>query len=126
MQPKPNQVTKSKEVFNMLKAKKYCVLQGEVRSGKTLTAILALSYSKTIRRILILTKKKPIPGIIKFTENEELKLLWPHQTHTVLNYEAIGSFKTRDTHKVTGKKIKPVSEPHLKINPNDYDLSFVL
>ena len=105
----------------MLKAYKFCLLQGEVRSGKTLTALLALSYSKSIKRILILTKKAAIPGINKFVNDSELSLLWTHQSHTVTNYESIGRFITRST-SAAGKPIKPVSEPHLKLDPNDYDL----
>lgn len=121
MQPLPHQALKAIEVFDVLRKYKFCLLQGEVRSGKTLTALLAIAKSKSITRILILTKKQAIPGINKFINDPELQQYWTHQTHTVTNYEAIGRFITR-TESKQGKPIKPVSEPHLKLNPDDYDL----
>jgi len=122
MQPLPHQLATSKLVFDMLRQRKYCLLQGEVRSGKTLTALLALSYSRSISRILILTKKAAIPGINKFIDDPELQSYWSHQQHTVINYEALGRFVERTVGKSGKPLAKPISEPQFKLNPDDYDL----
>lgn len=124
MQPLPHQLVKSQELFNILKLYKYAYLNGEVRSGKTLTALLALSKSKSIKSILIITKKAAISGITKFLNDPELQTYWSHQTHHTLNYEAIGKIKPR-TESKSGKTLaKPVKELALNIDPDDYD--FVL
>lgn len=122
MQPLPNQLQKSKEVFDVLRMYKYAYLAGEPRVGKTLTSLLAISYSKSIKRILFLTKKTAIPGIIKFTTDPELKPYWSHQTHTVTNYESLGRYVTR-TVSASGKPLKkPIRELQLNYNPDDFDL----
>ena len=38
MQPLPHQLAKAQELFDILRTCKYAYLNGEVRSGKTLTA----------------------------------------------------------------------------------------
>lgn len=125
MQPKPHQLSKSQELFNLLKIYKFAYLNGEVRSGKTLTALLALSRSKSIKRILIITKKAAISGITKFLHDKELQAYWAHQTHHTLNYEAIGKIKPR-TESKSGKTLaKPIKELKLNINPDDYDFIII-
>src|SRR5574344_373783 len=121
MQPLPHQLAKAQELFDILRTRKYAYLNGEVRSGKTLTALLALSKSKSIKRILIITKKAAIPGILKFTGDPELNKYWSHQTHDTLNYEALGNIKPR-TQSKSGKLLtKPVKELNLKVDPDSYD-----
>lgn len=125
MQPKPHQLVKSQELFNILKVYKYAYLNGEVRSGKTLTALLALAKSKSIKNILTITKKAAISGITKFLTDPELQTYWSHQTHHTLNYEAIGKIKPR-TESKSGKTLtKPVKELALNINPDDYDFVII-
>lgn len=122
MQPLPHQLTKSKEVFDLLRMYKYAYINGEPRSGKSLTSLLAISYSKSIKRILFLTKKSAISGIHKFTDDPELKPYWSHQTHTITNYESIGRYITRTT-SASGKPLKkPIRELQLNYSPDDYDL----
>ena len=122
MQPLPHQLTKSKEVFDLLRMYKYAYINGQPRSGKTLTSLLAISYSKSIKRILFLTKKSAISGIHKFTDDPELKPYWSHQTHTITNYESIGRYITRTT-SISGKPLKkPIRELQLNYNPDDFDL----
>ena len=101
---------------------KYAYINGEPRSGKTLTSLLAISYSKSIKRILLLTKKTAISGIHKFTDDPELKHYWAHQTHTITNYESLGRYITRTT-SASGKPLKkPIRELQLNYNPDDFDL----
>ena len=122
MQPLPHQLTKSKEVFDLLRMYKYAYINGEPRSGKSLTSLLAISYSKSIKRILFLTKKSAIPGIHKFTDDPELKPYWAHQTYTITNYESLGRYVTRTTSS-SGKPLKkPIRELQLNYNPDDFDL----
>ena len=125
MQPLPHQLTKAQELFDILRTCKYAYLNGEVRSGKTLTALLALSKSKSIKRILIITKKAAIPGILKFINDSELSQYWSHQTHDTLNYEALGNIKLR-TQAKSGKTLaKPVKELNLKVDPDSYDFILI-
>lgn len=125
MQPLPHQLTKSREVFDLLRMYKYAYINGEPRSGKSLTALLAISYSKSIKRILFLTKKSAISGITKFTDDPELKPYWSHQTHTITNYESLGRYVTRTT-SLSGKPLKkPIRELQLNYNPDDFDLVLV-
>lgn len=122
MQPTKYQLQKSVEIFNKLKQNKFCLLQGEVRSTKTLTALLALSYSKTMNRILFITKKKAIPGIEKFINDPELSQnYFQGKTFTLAHWRNLGKAVIRQTHKITGRQIKPVRELQPKYNPNDYD-----
>lgn len=125
MKPKRHQLEKSQELFNLLKIYKFAYLNGEVRSGKTLTSLLALSKSKSIKSILIITKKAAISGITKFLNDPELQTYWAHQTHHTLNYEAIGKIKPR-TESKSGKTLaKPIKELQLNINPDDYDFIII-
>ena len=118
MKPLPHQMRKSKEVFEKLKKHKYCYLAGEVRSGKTYTAILALENSKTINNILVLTKKNAISGWKKF-------IPYSTKNYTITNYEQVGSYKLRYTNK-NGKELKkPKKELIFKLNPSNYDFIII-
>lgn len=65
MKALPHQIEKAEECYEVLKSKGLVYLAGEVRSGKTLTAIL--TAEKTIAdRVLVLTKKAAIDGWLKF------------------------------------------------------------
>lgn len=87
MRPFPHQEYFATLVYNQLKATGYAYLAGKPRSGKTYTALLAMEKSKTLSKVLVLTKKNAIPGWMKFIEgNDRLKL-----KYTVANYEQIGS-----------------------------------
>lgn len=66
MKPRPHQIKYSKLVYEMLKEKGYCYLQGEVRSGKTLVSILAMEVSLKINSVLVLCPKQAIAGWEKF------------------------------------------------------------
>ena len=68
MKPLPHQVEKSLEVYNILQDKGIVYLAGAVRSGKTLTVILAAEKTKA-KNILVLTKKAAISGWHKFDDN---------------------------------------------------------
>ena len=68
MKPLKHQIAKSQECYDILKSKGLVYLAGEVRSGKTLTAILVAE--KTIAKdILVFTKKAAIEGWMKFSDN---------------------------------------------------------
>lgn len=82
MKPLDHQVSKAKEVYQMLKERGICYLQGEVRSGKTYTAILALEHSDTINKVLVLTKKAAISGFKKFADLSRIDF-------TIINYEQV-------------------------------------
>ena len=83
---------------------------------------MTIENSKRNQSILILTKKQAITGWEKFIDDAELTKSYLTKKYSVMNYEAVGSFKKRDTHKITGKKLtRPIKELQLKINPDDYD-----
>jgi len=88
MKPLPHQITKAQDVYNVLHSKGICYLAGEVRSGKTYTAILALEKSDKIKKVLVLTKKAAISGFVKFTDLS-------HINFTVTNYEQINKIKDK-------------------------------
>jgi len=121
MQPRPHQVKAAAELWGVLVKYKYAYLNAPPRVGKTLTSILAMEKSKRVQSVLVICPKPAIKGWRVLLDDEEL-LADGHITkqYTVINYEALGSFKTRTTSK-SGKPIKPVSELHLKINPDDYE-----
>lgn len=77
----PHQVAKGTEAAALLRQHGVCYLAGEVRSGKTRTAIYALSQLP-VQRVLWLTKKAAISGI-----ERELAACRPSASYTVTNYE---------------------------------------
>lgn len=62
MKPRDYQTRLSIECSNMLKSKMICYLAMEVRTGKTLTALLACEHYGA-KKVLFLTKKKAISSI---------------------------------------------------------------
>lgn len=81
----PHQIEKSEELLKVLKARGLAYLAGEVRSGKTLTAILtAEAYGA--KSILVLTKKAAIPGWEKFRS-------FMVHNWTITNYEQVQKLK---------------------------------
>ena len=122
MQPLAHQLTKSAELFSVLAKHKYAMLFGLVRSGKSLTSLLAIEHSRTINSVLIITKKAAIKGFNLFVNDPELRANG-HLTKSyhVVNYEALGKVAMRE-HDKKGKLLKkPVEEVQLKLNPDDYD-----
>jgi len=114
-----HQVVTAEKLWTVIKRGGYALLLGEIRSGKSLTAILTVEKSKRVKNVLILTKKAAIGGLIKFTEDAELDL---QKNYTVTNYEAVGRIVDR-THSKQGKKLKkPIPEIVFKLNPDDYDV----
>lgn len=65
MKALPHQIEKSDECYTILKETGLVYLAGEVRSGKTLTAILTAEKAK-VSDILVFTKKAAIEGWMKF------------------------------------------------------------
>ena len=98
------------------------VTNGFNLTHNSLTVLLTIENSKRIKNVLILCPKNAIAGWDKFTTDTELLNGTLTKNYTTLNYEALGRFKDR-THSKQGKKLKkPISELHLKVNPDDFDL----
>ena len=81
----PHQIEKSDEMFLILKERGLVYLAGEVRSGKTLTAILTAEMTDA-KRILVLTKKAAISGWEKFSS-------FMSKDYIITNYEQINNIK---------------------------------
>ena len=80
---KEHQIEKSKELNEILVDYKIAYLAGEVRSGKTLTALEAARlYGAS--KVIVITKKKAIPSILSDYENFK----FPYQI-VVINYESL-------------------------------------
>ena len=58
--PLPHQIQKSREALAIIKELGICLIQGEPRSGKTLTSILVAEELIDVSRVLVLTKKNAI------------------------------------------------------------------
>lgn len=86
----PHQITKGDEVVAVLKQYGVCYLAGEVRSGKTRTALYALG-KLPVKRVLWLTKKQAIDGIVK-----EVAAVGATCVTTVTNYEQAPKLKAGD------------------------------
>lgn len=104
IEPRPHQIQKAEDLWNILKVKGYAYLAGKPRSGKTLTAILCAEKSNKISSVLVLTKKNAITGWLPFIEGRKHK-------YTVINYEQVGS--------IDGARF------NLKLNPKDYQLVII-
>ena len=105
MTPLPHQISKAKDLWEILLKYRYAYLQGLPRSGKTLTALLTIEYSKRIQNVLILTPRNAIPGWKKFTNDPELKNKYLTKNYTVTNYEQVGTIVLR-TESKSGKPLK--------------------
>lgn len=86
----PHQISKGQEVADILRSKGVCYLAGLPRSGKTRTALYALSLLP-IKRVLWLTKKQATPGIQK-----EIAEVAPAYEVTVTNYEQVTKLNKAD------------------------------
>lgn len=84
MRPLQHQIEKANEAYKILKELKYVYINGQPRSGKTLTAILVAEKCKNVEKVLVLTKKNAIDGWLKF--------ITPNLTkqYEVTNYEKLG------------------------------------
>lgn len=85
---RPHQEEKSKEILEILNNHKICYLKGEVRSGKTITALEACKLYG-VKHLLFLTRKNAISSI----ESDHSKMGYKYDI-TVINYESV--------HKVEG------------------------
>ena len=74
------------KLYWLLARKQFAYLMGEVRTGKTLTA-LSLLPRLNIQRCLLVTKKKAIPSIEK-----DAKALGVQERVMVINYERLPKF----------------------------------
>ncbi len=88
MKPLPHQLEKSQECYDVLRSKGLVYLAGEVRSGKTLTAILTAEMIE-LSRVLVFTKKAAIPGWNKFVE-------FMNKDYTITNYEQASKLNKND------------------------------
>lgn len=86
--PLPHQIEKAQECYDVLKKKGLVYLAGEVRSGKTLTAVLTVEQAVS-KNILILTKKAAFDGWNKFKDNMT-------KNYTITNYEQVNKLNKDD------------------------------
>jgi hypothetical protein len=87
---KKHQIEKSKELNQILLDKNIAYLAGEVRSGKTLTALEAARlYGAS--KVIVITKKKAIPSILSDYENFGF-----HYQIVVINYESLHKLDNYD------------------------------
>ena len=100
MKPLEHQLKAAEQAFNILLNNGYVYINGQPRSGKTLTAILVAEKVKG--KCLVLTKKQAIPGWDKFIQTRE-----PNK-FKVINYEQLG--------KINGRSVE------FKENPKWYSL----
>lgn len=108
--PKPHQWMKAQELVKKFLLNNFAYLQGEPRTGKTLTSILACEELPNVSRVLVLTKKKALIGWSKFIIGRRVKF-------DVINYEQLGNIEKNSK----GKPIRAV----FKKNSKDYDLVIV-
>jgi len=87
---KKHQIEKSKELNQILLDKNIAYLAGEVRSGKTLTALEAARlYGAS--KVVVITKKKAIPSILSDYKN----FVFDYQI-VVINYESLHKLDNYD------------------------------
>ena len=87
---KKHQIKFSKKILEVLNTYKIAYLAGEVRSGKTLTALEAARlYGAS--KVIVITKKKAIPSILSDYENFK----FPYQI-VVINYESLHKLDNYD------------------------------
>lgn len=87
MTPLPHQIATATKALEILKLKGYVYINGQPRSGKTLTSILVAEQTKA-EHILVLTKKAAIDGWLDFTTKSS-------KNFTVTNYEQLGRIADR-------------------------------
>lgn len=86
----PHQINKSKELVSILDKFKIVYLHGEVRSGKTGTALNAVKLFGA-QNVLMLTKKNAISSIKKQYQNFGFTYIL-----TVMNYESVHKLNPKD------------------------------
>lgn len=87
---RPHQIEKSQELLKILQSKKCAYLKGEVRSGKTLTALQTAKLYGS-KKVLFLTKKNAISSI----EDDFLKFGFEYKM-LVTNYESVHKITDTD------------------------------
>jgi len=94
MKLRDHQITKAKELFEVLDKYNICYLSGEVRSGKTGTALYCAELFNA-DQVLVITKKKAIEDIIKqkfdFGFNYHLN---------IINYESVHKLSKDDIKRI--------------------------
>ena len=107
----PHQIAKGLRVVETLKKYGVCYLAGQVRSGKTRTALYAVAQLG-YKRVLWLTKKAAIPGILKESTAVGVPLT------TVTNYEQAAKLSADDYDFVVvdeAHQLGTVGKPSLRI-----------
>lgn len=82
MEARPHQIEFANKLYEVLKKYGYAYLAGKPRSGKTLTAILAVEQCQNINNVIVFTKKKAIDGWKLFLDEYPIT-----KKYTVVNYE---------------------------------------
>jgi len=94
MQLKPHQEENAQVALQILKQQPWVYIAGEVRTGKTLTALRAAGYL-TREEVLFITKKKAIAGIE--SSYQELRDNYGVSYRlTVINYESVHLLEKKD------------------------------
>lgn len=86
----PHQENAKYEILNILRDKSICYLNGETRSGKTLTVLFSAAEFGA-NKVIFITKKKAISSIE--SDFEKSKLTYKL---TVINYESVHKIKDKD------------------------------
>lgn len=85
-----HQETAKQEILTILKKKKLCYLNGETRSGKTLTVLFSVEEFGA-KKVIFITKKKAISSI--YSDFDKAKLTYKL---TVINYESVHKIEDKD------------------------------
>lgn len=86
----PHQTKAKNEILNILNKKSICYLNGETRSGKTLTVLFA-AEDFGAKKVIFITKKKAISSI----ESDFKKAKLTYKL-TVINYESVHKIEDKD------------------------------
>lgn len=86
----PHQETAKSEIVKILNEKKICYLNGETRSGKSLTVLFSAEEFGA-KKVIFITKKKAISSIE--SDFEKAKLTYKL---TVINYESVHKIEDKD------------------------------
>jgi hypothetical protein len=86
----PHQIEKGEQTAAVIRSVGVCYLAGEVRSGKTRTALYALSLLG-VKNVIWITKKMAISGI-----QREIAAVQPSFQITVTNYEQVSKHFSED------------------------------
>lgn len=100
MKALPHQIETANKAYPILKSFGYVYINGQPRSGKTLTSII-LARMYTPRRVMVLTKKAAIEGWNKFIDSQ----------FVVTNYEHLA--------RVSGRQVE------YRFNPKDFALVII-